>query len=218
MAMPIASNNDPSQYLIKGKDLSWLSMGIYGGQFERSIKWDNGIVQNLKSTRWLGYIGADIFSGMTVYAVGGQSESCINDGDYADAEAEYGAGIHVNVLNHFIREPTLTEDDIRLNVGARYLHSSSDITFEGTDWDEVSAYMTIELVNHTIGNKFYTPESISLYVGPIYSALISSDFEEDKSVGVIGGLEIFIVDTIALDIEVQYFDDASLSAGINFRF
>jgi len=216
--MPVASSNIPSEYLIRGKDISWLSMGVYGGQFERAIEWDNGVVQNLKSKRWQGYIGADIFNGITIYAVGGQSESSIGGGDYADAEAEYGAGLRINVLNHFIREPTLTADDVRLNFGARYMHSSSDITFEGVDWDEVSAYLTLELVNHTVGNKFFAPESISLYAGPIYSALISDDFSEDKSIGVMGGLQIFIVDTIALDLEVQHFDETSFSAGINFRF
>lgn len=218
LAMPIGSSNIPSEYLIKGKDLSWLSMGLYGGQFQRDIKWDNGIVQKLKSNRWLGYVGADVFDFITIYAKGGQNESNLNDGDMADGEAAYGGGLRMNLLSHFIREPTLTEDTVRINFGVDYLRTGSDLAFNSVDWSEISTSLTIELVNNTIGNKFFSPESISLYVGPVYSALISSDFSEDNSMGIMGGLEIFIVDTVVLDFEVQYFEQTSFSGGINFRF
>jgi len=218
LAMPIGSSNIPSEYLIKGKDLSWLSIGLHGGQFERDIEWDNGVVQKLKSNRWLGYVGADVFNFITIYAQAGQNESSLNDGEMADAEAAFGGGFRMNLLSHFIREPTLTEDIVRLNFGADYLHTSSDVTYEGIDWDEISTSLTIELVNNTTGNKFFAPESISLYVGPVFSTLISSDFSEDNSLGVMGGLEIFIVDTVVLDFEVQHFGQTSFSGGINFRF
>ena len=93
-----------------------------------------------------------------------------------------------------------------------------DITFNGVEWDEISTSLTLELVNNTIGNKFYTPESISLYAGPIFSTFISDDFSEDNDFGVVGGLEIFIVDTVIFDVEIQHFGQTSFSAGINFRF
>jgi hypothetical protein len=218
MAIPTGSSNIPSEYFIKGRDLSWLSIGIYGGQFERDIKWDNGGIQKLKSNRWLGYVGADVLDFITVYAQAGQSDSSLNDKNSADAEASYGAGVRMNLLSHFIREPTLSEDIVRINLGANLLHSSSDLGFKNVDWDELSTSLTLEIVNNTKGNKFFNPESISLYIGPVFSKLISSSFSEDNDLGIMGGMEIFIVDTVVLDFEVQHFDQTSFSAGINFRF
>ena len=218
-AMPIGGNNIPSDYLVKGKDLSSLSMGIYGGQFKRDIKWDNsGITQTLKSNRILGYIGVDLFDWITLFAVGGSSESKIGDSETASSEGEYGAGFRLNLLSHFIAEPVVTEDMIRLNFTTRYLHSSSEIGFNDLSWDEISASLTMELVNHTTGNKFFTPESITLYAGPMYSTFLSDDFSESDDFGLMGGIEFFLVDTIVLDIEIQHIGETSASVGLNFHF
>jgi len=217
-AKPIGGSNDPFDYLATGKDLSWLSMGIYGGQFERNIDFENGLNSNLKTTRILGYVGADIFNWITVYAVAGSSESKVGESETGDGEGEYGGGIRLNLMHHFIREPVPLEDVLRLNFDARYLHSSSDLNFENLEWDEISASLTMELVNHTAGNKFFNPESIAIYLGPIYSSLNSSDFKEDQNFGVTGGIEFYLVDTIVLDIEIQHFGETSAAVGLNFHF
>ena len=217
-AKPIGGNNDPFDYLATGKDLSWLSMGVYGGEFKRNINFDNGLNSNLKTTRINGYIGADIFKWITVYITAGSGESSVGESETADSEAEYGGGIRLNLLHHFICEPVPMEDVLRFNFDANYLHSSSDLNFETLEWDEMSASLTMELVNHTEGNKFFGPESIALYLGPIFSTLDSSDFKEDQNFGVIGGIEIYLVDTIVLDIEIQHFDETSASVGLNFHF
>jgi opacity protein-like surface antigen len=218
-AFAIPSNNESINYLVKGNDLSRLSMGIYGGQFERDIDWDNGPVQKLTSNRFYGYIGVDVINWLTLYATAGMSESAINEGSYSDYDGCFGAGLRINVLSHYIKEPVLTSDIIRLNFEANYLHSSADLKYrDNIDWDEINASFTIELVNDTTGNKFYSPESISLYVGPIFSALISDDFSEDNSFGVMGGIQVFIVDSVALDLQVQHYGETSISGGINYRF
>jgi hypothetical protein len=47
-----SSSNDPFEYMIKGKDLSRLSVGLYVIQSERDIVWDtSGITETLKSDR-----------------------------------------------------------------------------------------------------------------------------------------------------------------------
>jgi opacity protein-like surface antigen len=219
-ALAISSNNDPFDYLVKGKDLSRLSMGVYGGQFNRDIEWDNsGIVQKLKSNRFYGYLGVDVIDWLTLYATAGMSESAIEDSSYGDFDGCFGAGFHINFLTHYIREPVLTSDIVRFNFEGNYLHSSADLKYrDSVDWDELNASFTIELVNNTTGIKFYSPESISLYVGPIFSALISDDFSEDNSFGVIGGIQIFVVDTVAIDIQVQHYGQTSVSGGLNYRF
>ena len=214
-----SSSNDPFEYMIKGKDLSRFSVGLYVLQSERDINWDDsGSTQTLESDRIHAYLGYDIFNSMTIYAVGGASESKFGNNTKSDSEGEYGFGLRANLLSHFIREPTLVEDVIRINFGAQYLHASADTGSTSVDWNEISVSLTLGLVNHTEGNKNYTPESFSIYLGPIYSKLEGDDFEADDDVGLIAGLEVFLTDTIALDFEVQHFENTSGAAGINFRF
>jgi opacity protein-like surface antigen len=214
-----SSSNDPFEYLVRGRDLSKLSIGLYAMQSERDITWDaSGITETLKADHVRGYLGYDIFNAVTIYAVGGSSESKFGDNATADSDGEYGVGIRANVLNHFIRETTPMEDAIRVNLGAQYLRSSADTGGTSVDWDEISVSLTLGLVNHTEGNKYYTPESYSIYVGPIYSKLNSDDFEAKDDVGLIAGMEVFLTDTIVVDFEVQNFENTSVAAGINFRF
>ena len=214
-----SSSNDPFEYMIKGKDLSRFSVGLYVIQSERDIVWDtSGITETLEADRVHGYIGYDLFNACTLYAIGGSSESKIGGMTTADSEGEYGFGVRANLLSHFIREPTPLEDVVRINLGAQYLHSSADTGFTSVDWDEVSVALTVGLVNHTEGNKYYTPESYSIYIGPIYSALDGDGFEAKDDMGLVAGLEVFLTDTIILDLEVQNFENTSVAAGINFRF
>lgn len=218
-AMPIGSSNNPMEYLVKGRDLSWLSIGLYGSETKRSIERDaTGLTTTLESRHVNGYIGIDALSWLTVYAIGGQSESKYGSLSYADGEAEYGVGIRANLLNHFLREPMLMEEDIRLNLGAHYRQSSSDLGATSIDWNEISAALTLALVNHSDRNKAFAPESVSIYAGPMFSTLLSDDFEAEDHAGAVAGIEIFFTDSVTLDIEVQHVGETSVGGGINLHF
>jgi opacity protein-like surface antigen len=217
-AMPLGSN-EPSDYLIKGQDLSKLTMGIYAGQHKRQITWDDsGFTEVMESDRVQAYLGYDVLDWLTVYAIGGANESNTEGTEGGDSESELGLGFRVNVLNHFIREPVPAEDIIRMNMGVEYVRSSFDNGFASSDWGEFSVALTVALVNTIDGNKYFWPESIAIYAGPIYSAINGDEFEADDTVGVIGGLELYLTDTITLDLQVKYFNETSVAGGVNFRF
>ena len=216
-ATPPGTSNQPFDYLIKGKELNWLSMGIYGGQFNRDIKWDNGIVQKLTSNRIHGFVGVDPVKWLTIYVIGGSNDSSLNDSSSDDYKGEFGFGIHAKLLNHFIAEPVLTCDAIRFNANSQYLRCNSDIANDSS-WNDISGSLTISLVNDTTGNKFFNPESIAIYAGPMLSLLIGDGFDEDTAIGFVGGLEIFVVDSVALSVEYQYFDESSIAGGLSYHF
>jgi len=219
-AMPISSSNMGIEYLVRGKDLSKLSLGLYGLQGEREITWNaSGVTQTLESSKVLGYVGYDLLHWVTVYAVGGSTESKFGNADAADAETEYGIGFRANILNHFIREPMLMEDVLRVNLSCQYTRSEADVGGADLDWEEISVAATVGIVNHSDNDKLFAPESISLYVGPLYSTFESDDFEAEDEIGAVAGMEIFfMMDTIILDLKVQHFEETSVGGGINFRF
>ena len=218
-AMPLGSS-EPSDYLIKGQDLSRLTMGVYVAQSDRQISWDDsGITQVIESDRVQAYLGYDVLDWLTCYAIGGANESKIEGiQGGGNSETELGLGFRVNLLNHFIREPTAIEDVIRMNMGVEYVRSSFDNGFASSDWSELSVALTMAIVNAIEGNKYFWPESIAIYAGPIYSAINGDEFETDDDVGLIAGLEFFLTDTCTLDFQVKYFEETSIAGGVNFRF
>jgi opacity protein-like surface antigen len=217
-AMPLGSS-EPSDYLITGQDLSRLTMGVYVVQSERQITWDSsGLTEVMESDRVQAYLGYDVLDWLTFYAIGGANESKIEGPEGDDSDTELGLGFRVNLLNHFIREPTATEDVIRMNMGVEYVRSSLDNEFASSDWSELTVALTIALVNAVDGNKYFWPESIAIYAGPIYSTINGDEFETDDDVGLIAGLEFYLTDTCSLDIQVKYFEETSVGGGINFRF
>jgi hypothetical protein len=218
-AMPIGSSNIPFDYMVKGQDLSIIRLGLYGISTKREIKWDGtGVTQILKSKRSQGYLGVDLMPWLTVYGIAGQSESKFGTQPYGNAESSLGAGVLINVLHHFIHEPVLMEDVVRINLGAEWTRSSADTSFSSADWDEVAIALTFALINHVDTSKLFHPESIGLYIGPLYSRYISDDFEAKDEIGVVAGMEIFFTDTVSLDFEAQHFSETSAAGGINFHF
>lgn len=218
-AAPLGRSNDAMNYLFKDPVLSRITAGAYGGEVNREIKFkDSGFETEMNAARVTGYLGISVLEWLNVYGIAGQNSTEIPGMADPDGEAIYGGGISVNLLNHFLREPIPMEDAFRLNLGAQFLTTEAQFGNEILEWDEFSGALTLSIINHTTGNKNYTPESIAIYLGPAFSVIRSDDFEAKNNGGVIGGLEIFFTDSFAIDFRVEYFEKASASAGINLHF
>lgn len=218
-AVPLGRSNEGMNYLFKDPVLSRITAGAYGGEVNREIKLkDSGFETEMNATRVTGYLGISLLEWLNVYGIAGQNSAEIPGMVEPDGEAIYGGGISINLLNHFLREPLPMEDAFRLNLGLQYLTTEAQLGSEILAWDELSGALTLSIINHTTGNKEYTPESIAIYLGPAFSTFRSDDIECKNNGGVVGGLEIFFTDSFAVDIRVEYFEKASASAGINLHF
>ncbi len=218
-SVPLGRSNEPMDYLLKTPSLNGFTAGAYFGLIKQTLRL-NGAVSDLElqASRVTGYVGYELFRGFSVYVIGGANEVELSGTASTDSEAVFGGGFSVNLLNHFFREPVPMEDAIRINAGAQFLTTKAGFGGIAAEWDEITAAVTVSLVNHTDGNKYYTPESIAIYAGPAFSYLRSKHFESKGDVGVTGGLEIFFTDSMAIDLRVEQFDSISFSAGVNYRF
>ncbi len=218
-AVPLGRSNEGVNYLFKDPVLSRITAGVYGGEVNREIKFkDSGFETEMSASRVTGYLGISVLEWLNVYGIAGQNSTEIPGMAEPDGEAIYGGGVSINLLNHFLREPVPIEDAFRLNLGLQFLTTEAQFGNEIFGWDEFSGALTLSIINHTTGNKEYTPESIAIYLGPAFSMIRSDDFEAKNNTGVVGGLEIFFTDSFAVDIRVEYFEKASASAGINLHF
>jgi hypothetical protein len=218
-AVPLGRSNEEMNYLFKDPVLSRVTAGAYVGEVNREIIFkDSSIETEMNSARVTGYLGLSLLGWLNVYGIAGQNSAEIPDMDEPDGEAIYGGGISINLLNHFLREPLPMEDAFRLNLGVQILNTEAQFGDELLEWSEFSGALTISVINHTTGNKNYTPETIAIYLGPAISYIRSDEFEGKNNGGVVGGMEIFFTDSFAVDIRVEYFEQASASAGINLHF
>jgi hypothetical protein len=216
-AVPVGNNNVGREYLVAAQDLSVWRFGAYVEEREHDIEIYRGFAEPVKLSKTMGYVGLDILPWITVYGTAGSCDADLNA--WGGSEPEYGAGINLNLLDYEILDPTLFEDRVRVNAGFRATRSETSIRFsEKAKWTEWFASATLSIVNDVKGEKFFSPNSIVLFGGPLYASLDSPDFDQDNTFGFTLGIEIFYTDSISFYGALETFEGSGAMAGIDIRF
>ncbi len=215
IAAPLGNSNLPLDYAIAVKDLSAFGIGTYIEVIKRDVEIDGVSEVTLKSERAMLYASWSAFPWLNTYVAGGSSRHKFGEyTSYSDESFEWGAGFRVNLLDNDILAPTLMEDNIRINAGLHYANVSVDGN-GSPDWSELTGSLTLSIVNDVRGNKFFLPNTIALYAGPIYSAIYGDDVDEEDSFGYTVGMEVHLNEKLSCDIGVQNISDVSLVAGLH---
>ncbi len=220
-AAPIGTSNMGRDYLVNSDPLDNWSVGIFGGIGKRGIDLESGGKADLDINRAMIYVGYDLFSWVTPFAALGVTSSEISSfsaGNGKDTKFAYGAGLLFNILNQEIMDPNLMIDQFRINADVYYNGSETEGLTDTYTWGEFSASLTLGLVNDTVANKELFPESIGIYLGPIYSYYASSDFDADTTLGLLTGLNMFFTKRTSFDISAQIFDEVTINGSLNIRF
>ncbi|MBT3294707.1 MAG: hypothetical protein HN919_01280 [Verrucomicrobia bacterium] len=215
-AFPTGKSNESGDY-ISGTGLSHLlNGGIYGGTMERDVQF-GAVVLPLETSKAVLYLGLELRPWVTLFVGGGAAEHELGMAD-GDSSHMVEAGLLLNVIDHDILDPTLFEDRLRLNMGATWSMTEANWYGEDVKWQEINAFVTLSIVNDTTGNKHFNPNSIALYAGPMYSYIDSDDLEADQELGFMAGIEIFMSETISLDLGLRQFDGTGFEGGLNIQF
>jgi len=221
-ALPRGYATTGEKYLENSTDLSRWSFGIYADLRERDVDVEtpiSGVFQKyrMKSDEYMGYLGYDALRWLTVYATAGGGEVELKTaGDSSSSQA--GVGLKINLVDHEIMDPTLLEDRIRLNAAVQYSFFTVDAwPAEDADVQELSASLTLSLVNDIVGNKLFLPNGIGIFGGGLYSDLLGGDVDEDSKFGYTAGVEVFYTDRVTLEFSIQGFDDITYCGGIHLR-
>ena len=218
-AVPLSNSNEGMDFAIKAKELSWWHMGVYGGKTSRKIVYDNGFEDIFDTSLVDFYLGGNLFGWMNIYGIIGSRSAQFGDREKGDRESEYGAAVQFNILNQEVMEPVLMIDVYRLSADLQYTKCSTDDGYQTTlDWGEVTASLRFSVVNETTGDKYFHPESIALYVGPIYSSVDGDTFKAKTSPGLVAGGQMFLTDRTSLDLQGQFFEETSVLAGVHIQF
>ncbi|MBL7076838.1 MAG: hypothetical protein ISS31_05140 [Kiritimatiellae bacterium] len=215
-AIPTGKSNESGHY-ISGTGIShMLNAGIYGGSIEREVEYNNA-VRTLESKQTVVYLGLEVTPWATVFVGGGLADHQVGMLE-SDTSSKLEAGILLNLVDHVILDPTLFEDKLRINAGASWAYTEAEWLAQDVRWQEATAFLTVSIVNDTIGNKFFNPNSVAIYMGPMFNYIQSGEIELREEFGFLAGIELFLTESISLDIGMRHLDTTGFEGGINIDF
>jgi opacity protein-like surface antigen len=217
VAVPVGSSDLQADYLFGPNIPSFVGCGVYGGVQDREVV-VRSFTETLSSSRVMAYLSVEPLSWLTLYVAGGMGRHELGNAPTSSSELEYEAGFHLNLVDRIILDPTLFEDRIRLNTGASISGARGEWYGDTVDWHEIQASLTLSVVNDVSGNKFFNPESIALYVGPLFSILQGDELEESTQFGLLVGVEVFVSDSLSFNLGMRHIDETGIDAGLHLHF
>jgi opacity protein-like surface antigen len=221
-AAPRNPDNSGLAYMQGSSDLAGWTCGLYVEGWENSLKIGTArTTTDIESEKLMGFVGYDVVRWMTLYLTAGRSSAKF-DGSSQDSSAAFGGGVQFNILDVEIPDPRLEQDKLRLNGSLQGTYTSADYRNDNLSWVELYADLTVSLVNDTFGSSFLSPESTTIFVGPFYSSLLTSDFNgpsgNENQIGLTVGGEVFLSKRISFNARYNYAEEKGYVAGVNVRF
>ena len=216
---PLGPSNASREYILGVHELSAWSSGVYYEDQKREVQESHGFgTAEMRAKRLWTYIGYDLLPWMTAFGSVGTVKAQFNDGDFSDQDLEWGGGAQFNLIDQEIMDPTLFENRIRLNAGVHYTSSQCE-TWNGGElkWEELFGSLLVSIVNDVNQNKFFGPESIAIFAGPIYSDLMG-DLKAEEEIGFTAGFQVFFTKRVSAEVAVKELDDTSIMSGLQVRF
>lgn len=215
-AIPTGKRNESGAYLSGTGLPHTLRAGIYGGAIERDVKYGTRRIP-LESKHYLAYLGVDIVPWLTTFIGAGIADHQAGSFD-SETKNKIEAGVLLNLIDHVILDPTLFEDKLRVNAGASWTYTEAEWQNDNVRWQELTAFATVSIVNDTVGNKLFNPNSVAIYAGPLFNYIQSDELELSEELGFMLGLEIFMTESVALDLGIRNIDTTGFEGGLHIHF
>ena len=202
-------------------NLGPVSAGIDYQQIKRSVALDAGGKNVLQARVYSAEIGIDLFNWWQIFGTLGRSEAGWEAFDYGDGKIKWSGGTHFNWWHFDITEPDFMEGRLSFQTTAEFSQFRSG---NDTSWYDAYADLTLnyELFAEKQKDIKAVPYSLVLYGGAALSRLSGhvngADFGEDKTVGLVGGADVFIARNLSVGGQVLYFDQASFGLSVRYHF
>lgn len=178
------------------------------------------------------FLGYDFAPWLTSFITLGASEVEVedngDDSDWSDPGVKWSLGVNANLWHYEIIEPDFLKGRLTLKaVGEIARYDAEDDMFD-IHWVDVSASLPLcyEVLVDYGPHKSDGIYSSVIYVGPGVSIVNGRfdtgsylyDFEEDQSVGVVGGMDIYFARNLSFGIYGQYFNGGTLGSSLQYHF
>jgi hypothetical protein len=212
--------------LVTSESLRWLSIGADFSQIKRDVTSRGGDASTLEARVYDGFVGIDVLDWLTVFGTAGicgvkESES----DEYFSQGRKWSLGIAPSIWHMRIPSPEFMAGDLSIAGQVEYESYRSSEGGVSVDWSDVSAALLFRY-RITEDSPWSEKEAMSLrfHVGPVVSRIkgdVSNpreSFTEDKSVGLLAGVELFITPQLSVAGAAEIFDEATLDGSLRFHF
>jgi len=215
-AIPTGKSNESGDY-VSGTGISHMfNAGIYGGSIEREVEYRETMMP-LESKQSIVYMGIEVTPWATVFVGGGLADHQVGMLESKTTQ-KVEAGLLLNLVDHVFLDPTLFEDKLRINAGASWAYTEAEWLDNDVRWQEATAFLTVSIVNDTIGNKFFNPNSIAIYMGPLFNYIQSDEIELEDEFGYMAGIEVFLTESISIDLGMRHISTTGFEGGLHINF
>ena len=206
-----------TNYLLVAEDLSDFSGGVQGFLAERNVR-RHGFDSKMDAYRVNGYLGYDLTRWLTLYGLAGiMSAKDNNAGIPSETVFAYGGGLWARLIDDDQFDILSTFTRYRLNAGLEVSHADPN----DLSWTQLDGFLTFGIVNDLFMTYDIFPTSITVYFGPVYSAVKMDDFHQvpDNKFGFSVGLDLTFAQGVYAGFGYDFFNDdnvAHFSAGVRF--
>jgi len=216
--------------LVRGRVSERLSVGLGYDRIERDIKFSDGTGTDvLEADAASGYVGYDLLPWLTTYVTAGGTSlrgDRWNESDYA---LRLGGGVTAYLWESDVLTPTFAAGRISLKAMAEVVRHETDTAAGSSDWLSLGAALPIgyEIFDQYPASKSGLATSLALYVGPMVSVLdgdlavspgLTRGFEEDQSLGVVAGVDVYFAPPVSVGFKALFFDGVTTGATLRFHF
>ena len=206
-----------TNYLLVAEDLSDFSGGVQGFLAERNVR-RYGFDSKMDAYRVNGYLGYDLTRWLTLYGLSGvMSAKDTRAGIPSETVFAYGGGLWARLIDDDQLDILSTFTRYRLTAGLEVSHADPN----DLSWTQFDGFLTFGIVNDLYITDDIFPTSITLYFGPVYSAVDLDGFSQvpDNKFGFSVGLDMTFAQGVYANAGYDFFNDDSIahfSAGVRF--
>ncbi len=220
LAVPRAAESTGRHFLIAAQDLGKWHAGLLFRSHKRNIDLF-GMRDSLRMEKTGLYVAYDLLPWVAIYGLAGYVEPKLSviPGE-VDRGAEFGGGMWINLIDHDLIDNLALENRIRLQALGQFTVGDPDHFSADLSYTEFHGALTLSIINETIGNKGYWPESVSLFFGPVVDILEGRDYSSRAGTfGAVVGTDVLMSRRVTVSVMYETYDDGSaLSGSLNIRF
>jgi hypothetical protein len=214
--------------LVESYSLARWSVGLNAEALDRDID-VRGRTEILEAQSLSLFLGYDILPWLTVYGTGGAAEARPEGADdWGSAGPKWSLGVNANIWQFEVLDPSFLAGLLTLKTTMEVGWYDSDFADGQIEWREFLwaiplGYELHERDAETIGGldislAIYAAPAISTISGDIGTPFGGIEFDEEDTVGLIAGADLFLARNVSLGMQVQYFGGVSLAAAARYHF
>jgi hypothetical protein len=217
----------PEPFLTTG-GLGPVSAGLFYQLSRRPIETETGFEMELQARTYEAVLGLDVLPWLTLYGSAGGSDARFRDVSYYGQDRfSWTAGFNMNIWQWtgYGEMPVWRLNFKTRAEAARYESETRSLQMEWTDYS-VAFPVGYEVIFSRHPESFAELDHLELFLGPALSYIDgryeqggqSYDFEGKNSLGVTGGVSLFVTKTLFVGASASYFDRFLIRGGVGYSF